>query len=148
MNRSPQADQANGHGKTRENIDLAHGEISREVIGAFFHVYNTLGYGLAESVYQRSIAIAIEMRGVTARREVPLHVVFEGRAVGEYRADLIVAERILVETKSTERLLREHEAQVYNYLKISGLRVGLLLNFGPKQIFRRLLRPISQLPLR
>lgn len=131
----------------REAFSLAHGEVSREVIGAFFHVYNVLGYGLAESVYQRALAIALELRGVVAKREVPLQVTFEGRTIGEYRADLVVADRIIVETKSVERVLREHEAQVFNYLKISGLRVGLLLNFGPKAAFRRLLLPESRRPL-
>jgi GxxExxY protein len=66
---------------TRGSVELAHGELSREVIGAFYHVYNTLGYGLAESVYRKAIVIALEMRGVSVRREVPLHVTFEGRAV-------------------------------------------------------------------
>ena len=132
----------------RKRLELAHGEISREVIGAFFHVYNSLGYGLLESVYQKALCVALEMRGLATAREVFLPVTFEGHTVGEYRADLIVAGRILVETKSAERLLREHDAQVFNYLKISGLRVALLLNFGPKPVFRRLLLPASRSILR
>jgi len=128
----------------RKMIDLAHGDVSRVVLGAFFHVYNSLGYGLAESVYQRALSIALQMRGVPVVREVPLQVLFEGRTVGEYRADLIVANCILVETKSAEKIVRDHEAQVFNYLKISRLRVGLLLNFGPRASFRRLLLPANR----
>lgn len=128
---------------TKQSIVLAHSEITQEIIGAFFHVYNQLGYGLAESVYQTAMHIALTLRKVPCAREVPLIVCFEGHVVGRFRADLIVANSVLVETKAVEKLSSEHEAQVYNYLKIARLRVGLLLNFGPKAQFRRLILPVK-----
>lgn len=128
----------------KRGIVLAHSGISHEIIGAFFHVYNQLGYGLAESVYQSAMDIALSLRGVPCTREVPLIVCFEGHVVGRYRADLIVANCVLVETKAVEKLTSEHEAQVYNYLKIARLRVGLLFNFGPKAQFRRLILPVTK----
>ncbi|MES2522328.1 MAG: GxxExxY protein [Gemmatimonadota bacterium] len=134
-------DDADGTRDFKRSIVLAHSNVSEEVIGAFFHVYNQLGFGLAESVYQSAMDIALSLRAVPCAREVSLTVRFEGHVVGRYRADLIVANCVLVETKAVEKLTSDHEAQVYNYLKIARLRVGLLLNFGPKAQFRRLILP-------
>ena len=124
-----------------EPLRLAHGEISREIIAAYLHVYNALMPRLPEVVYQRSMAIALEMRGLQHEREVPVPVLFEGRLVGEYRADLVVEGRFLVELKAVDQLHAIHEAQVYNYLRISRLPAALLMNFGPKPTYRRLVLP-------
>jgi GxxExxY protein len=78
---------------------LVHGEITRQIIGAFFDVYNALGYGFVESVYQRALPLALTARGVAGEREVPLTVRFRGVVVGEYRADLIAEGKVIVETK-------------------------------------------------
>lgn len=126
-----------------ELLRLAHSETTHEIIGAFFQVYNAIGPGLAEVVYQRALVIALDKRGLAVAREVPLTVWYDGRVVGEYRADLIVASRVLVETKAVDKFTREHSAQVYSYLKIARLRIALLLNFGPHPAFRRLLLPAS-----
>ncbi|HYW33242.1 MAG TPA: GxxExxY protein [Gemmatimonas sp.] len=127
----------------RSCIELAHSDTSHQIIGEFYRVYNTLGSGLTESVYQRALVIALGMRGLRLAREVPMTVMFERQVVGEYRADLVVENVILVETKAVERLVRQHDAQVLNYLRISRLRVGLLFNFGPTAQFRRLISPVS-----
>ncbi len=128
-------------------IELAHSDISELVIQSFYHVYNKLGSGLPEAVYQEALAVAIRMRGLEVLRELPLSVEFEGHVVGKYRADLIVNRAILVETKAVEKLAREHEAQSYTYLKVARLRVALLMNFGPKPHFKRLILPeVRDLP--
>ena len=127
-----------------ELFRVAHGSISREILGAYFHVYNRLGYLLAEPIYQRAMPIALERRGLSVRREVPMPVRFEGITVGDYRADLVVENTFLVELKSVEKLSTAHDAQVYNYLRISQLPVALLLNFGPTPSYRRLVLPVRR----
>lgn len=114
---------------------LVAGNITREIIGAFFDVYNELGYGFAEGVYQRAMPIALAARGVGVgvEREVPLRVLFRGEPVGDYRADLLVEQRVIVEVKAVERLVAAHDAQLLNYLRATGLQLGLLptLVHGP-----------------
>jgi len=123
---------------TRTGLDLLHSEVTGEIIGAFYDVYHTLGYGFAELVYQRSLPVALRKRGVDSEREVSLIVTFDECVVGEYRADLIVAGKVIVETKTCEKILPVHEMQLVNYLRATGLNVGLILNFGPKPTFRRM----------
>jgi GxxExxY protein len=118
---------------------LVHGEITRQIIGAFFDVYNALGYGFVESVYQRALPLALTARGVACEREVPLTVRFRGVVVGEYRADLIAEGKVIVEAKVADRIHSFHETQLLNYLRATNIAVGLLLNFGPRPTFRRLL---------
>ncbi|MBI3566988.1 MAG: GxxExxY protein [Gemmatimonadetes bacterium] len=119
---------------------LLAGDVTREIIGAFFDVYNELGYGFLENVYQRALPVALAARGIRLEREVPMRISFRGESVGDYRADLIVDGRVVVEIKAVERLVSAHEAQLLNYLRATGLRVGLILNFGPQATFRRLMR--------
>jgi GxxExxY protein len=126
-------------GTTRGTLELVHGELTRQIIGAFYEVYRELGPGFLESVYQRAMPIALAARGVSSEREVSLTVRFRGVVVGEYRADLIAGERVIVETKVGDQIAQAHESQLLNYLRASGLHVGLLLNFGPRPAFRRLL---------
>jgi GxxExxY protein len=115
-----------------------HGELTREIIGAFYDVYNGLGLGFVESVYQRALPIALAERGVRCASEVLMNVQFEGVEMGVYRADLIVDGRVIVESKVADRIVRIHELQLLNYLRATGLTVGLILNFGPQPTFRRL----------
>jgi GxxExxY protein len=126
-------------GTTRAGLALVHGELTREIIGAFFDVYNELGYGFVESVYQRALPVALAARGVRSEREVPLTVRFRGAVVGDYRADLVVDGRVIVESKVAEKILPVHEMQLLNYLRATGIVVGLVLCFGPRPTFRRLL---------
>jgi len=125
-------------GTAREGLDLVHGHLTREIIGAFYDVYNKLGYGFAESVYQHALPIALARRGLKSERELPLSVVYEGKTVGVFRADLIVEEKVIVESKVADKIVNVHEMQLLNYLKATGIQVGLILNFGPQATFRRM----------
>ena len=98
-----------------------------------------MGYGFLESVYEESLVIAIRQAGLKVDRQVPIPVWFRGQKVGEFRADLLVEKRVLLELKSARALERAHEAQLLHYLKSTEIEVGLLLNFGEKPQFCRLL---------
>jgi GxxExxY protein len=126
-------------GTARAGLALVHGALTREIIGAFYDVYNELGYGFVESVYQRALPLALTKRGVRSDCELPLTVRFRGVVVGNYRADLVVEGKVIVESKVAEKILPVHEMQLLNYLKATGINVGLVLNFGPRPTFRRLL---------
>lgn len=109
------------------------------ILGAFFGVYRILGWGFLESVYRRSMAVALQEAGARVIVEAPLPVHFSGQLVGEFRADLIVDNQVIVELKAAGSLAPEHRAQVINYLKASTFERGLLLNFGPKPAYERIL---------
>lgn len=123
---------------TREGLALVHGALTREIIGAFYDVYNALGFGFVESVYQRALPLALRARGIASEREVPLSVSYLGSVIGDYRADLVVDEKVIVETKVAAKILPIHEIQLVNYLKASTITVGLILHFGPEPAVRRL----------
>lgn len=116
---------------------LAEKTLTEQILGIFYDVYNELGYGFLESVYENAMVVALRAAGLEAARQVPFTVEFHGEIVGEYRADLIVNGRVIVEIKAIVALSSAQEAQLLNYLKASGLEVGLLLNFGPKAEFKR-----------
>ncbi len=126
-------------GTARGAVELVHGDVTHGIIGASYEIYRRLGYGFCEGVYQRALPIELANRGLRADREVQLTVRYRGEVVGEYRADLIVDQKVIVETKVGERIIQAHEMQLLNYLSATGLRVGLILNFGPRPTFRRLL---------
>ena len=114
-----------------------HADLTEAVIGAFFDVYNDLGYGFLERVYANALALELRERSIGVMREQPIRVCYHGAVVGEYLADLVVGGAVIVETKAVRALLDEHEAQLLNYLKATPYEVGLLLNFGPKPEVRR-----------
>ena len=114
-----------------------HQPITGSIIKAFYMVYNTLGHGFLERVYQASLAIEIRELGLTVAAEAPIQVHYRGRLVGDYYADLLVADKIIVELKAAQTLTDAHEAQLLNYLKATPYEVGLLLNFGPKPQVKR-----------
>ena len=116
---------------------LFHRELREQVIGLFYETYNELGFGFLESVYESAFALRLEEAGIGVRRQHPIVVRFRGHVVGEFRADLLIEELLLVEIKSVQMLLQIHEAQLLNYLKATGIKVGLLCNFGPWPHFRR-----------
>lgn len=124
---------------TVDDLRLAHGHITREIIGAYYDVYNALGYGFSESVYANAFSIATAKRQLQFEREVPICVVYCGVAVGMFRADFVVERKVVVELKAVERLMVGHESQLLNYLRASNLTVGLIFNFGPKAMKRRLI---------
>ena len=114
-----------------------HVDLCATVIGAFYVTYNALGFGFLESVYENAFAIQLEHCGLRVERQRPITVRYRGNIVGDFRADLVVEERLLVEIKAASALLPVHEAQLINYLKGTGLQLGLLLNFGPRPQVRR-----------
>lgn len=114
-----------------------HSETTNQIIKAFYAVYNTLGYGFLEKVYRNAMALELGQAGLTATIEAPIRVYYHNQVVGEYYADLLIAEAVIVELKATRQLGREHEAQLLNYLKATPYEIGLLLNFGPKPEIKR-----------
>lgn len=115
-----------------------HGELTREIIGVFYDVYNELGHGFLESVYEEAMAIALRQAGLRVDRQVPLKVTFRGEIVGDFRADMVINRVVILELKAAPALEPAHEAQLLNYLRATELEVGLLLNFGNKPAFKRL----------
>ena len=118
---------------------LKHSELTEKIIGVFYDVYNELGHGFLESTYAEAMVVALEEAGYAVAREVPVPVWFRGRKVGQYFADLLVDKTVLLELKATRTLESAHEAQLLHYLRATEIEVGILLNFGLRPQFRRLL---------
>jgi GxxExxY protein len=116
---------------------MLHEEITSTIIAAYYVVYNTLGYGFLEKVYENALIFELQKRGLTVNQQMPIQVYYEGQVVGEYFADLLVNDLVIVELKAVEEIIKGHEYQLVNYLKATNLEVGLLLNFGPKAEFKR-----------
>jgi GxxExxY protein len=112
-----------------ENAYL-YSETTEKIIQAFYKVYNTLGYGFLEKVYEGAMMIELTKMGLNVQRQVQIKVYYEGEIVGEYYADIIVVDKVILELKAEETICPENEAQLLNYLKASKLEVGLLFNFG------------------
>lgn len=117
--------------------DFKHAAVTEKIINSFFKVYNILGYGFLEKVYENAMFIDLTTTGLFVERQKPIKVFYEGNEVGEYFADLIVEECVIIEIKAAESLCREHEYQLINYLKATEIEVGLLLNFGKKPEMKR-----------
>lgn len=107
------------------------------IIEAFYKVYNTFGYGFLEKVYQNALYVELLHAGLAVQAQVPVKVMYRNVAVGEYYPDLIIEQCVIVEVKAIRKLIAEHEAQLLNYLKATGMEVGLLLNFGHKPEVKR-----------
>jgi GxxExxY protein len=120
-------------------VELKHRDLTERIIGIFYDVYNELGYGFLESTYAGAMMIALGQSGLIPAREVPVPVWFRGQEIGRYFADILVNGQILLELKAARTLDRAHEAQLLHYLRATEIEVGLLLNFGQRLQFRRLL---------
>lgn len=117
---------------------LLHSEVTEQIIGAAFEVHRTLGYGFLEKVYQRSMQVELASRGFAAAIEHPIEVFYKGEKVGFYEADLFVDGRVIVEVKVAKEYNSADEAQLLNELKATGVKVGLLINFGRAKVeFKR-----------
>jgi GxxExxY protein len=116
-----------------------HSEITDKVIRVFFEVYNELGHGFLESVYERSLEIALNSLGLKVCRQIQIPVWFRRQPVGDFTADMLVADCVLLELKAARALDPSHQAQLLNYLRATEIEVGLLLNFGLKPEFKRLI---------
>jgi GxxExxY protein len=118
-------------------FDGKHSELSKRIIKVFYDVHTELGYGFSEKVYQRAFAIALREDGMMIDEQVPIKVYFRGQLVGEYFADMVVNNLIMLELKTAETIIGEHEAQLLNYLKSTEIEVGYVLNFGKSATFKR-----------
>lgn len=112
--------------------DTKHKALTETIIRIYYRVYNKLGYGFLEKVYESAMMIEFRKEGIPALSQSPIKVIYEEEVVGEYYADILVDDKVIVEIKATRALALEHEAQLLNYLKATDVEVGLLLNFGPK----------------
>ena len=120
-------------------MTLEHEEITREVIGAAFEVHRVLGYGFLEKVYQKAMQVELIKRGLKAELERKITVDYKGVVVGEYQADMFVEEEVMVELKVARQYNSEDEPQLLNELKATGIKVGLLINFGRNKVeFKRM----------
>jgi GxxExxY protein len=118
-------------------MDFKHSELTEIIIKAFFNVYNSLGYGFLEKVYENSMMIELQSLGLNCEKQKPISVFYKSTQVGEYFADIIVEDKVILELKAAEGIIEEHEAQLLNYLKATEIEVGLLFNFGKKPQFKR-----------
>jgi len=117
--------------------DFKHKELTDKIINIFYRVYNKLGYGFLEKVYENAMIIELEKEGILAVSQSAISVSYEGKIIGEYYADILVDNKVIVEIKAIRHLVEDNEAQLLNYLKATNMEVGLLLNFGPKPDFKR-----------
>ncbi|MBK7229034.1 MAG: GxxExxY protein [Ignavibacteriales bacterium] len=117
--------------------EYLHQELSSNIISCFYKVYNTLGFGFLEKVYENALLIELTKSGLFVERQKPIKVHYEEKIVGEYFADIMVENKIILESKAAESLIEEHELQLINYLKATDIELGLLLNFGKKPEIRR-----------
>jgi GxxExxY protein len=117
---------------------LIHSELTEKMIGIFYDVYNELGHGFLESVYEQALAIALAEQQIFFQREIGIPVWFRGHQIGDFRADLLIDNKLIVELKAGRAIELAWEKQLLNYLRATEIEVGLLLNFGPTPQFRRL----------
>ena len=117
--------------------DFKYKELTDRIIKIFYKAYNKLGYGFLEKVYENAMMIELEREGIAAVAQSPINVLYDGKIIGEYFADILVENKVIVEIKAGRQLVEENEAQLLNYLKATAMEVGLLLNFGPKPEVRR-----------
>jgi GxxExxY protein len=122
---------------TNNSESLLHKDITEEIISAYYYVYNELGYGFLEKVYENAMLIELKSRGFKVESQKIIKVYFKDTIVGEYFADIVVNDKIIIELKSCESLASEHEVQLFNYLKATEIEVGLLFNFGKRAAFKR-----------
>ncbi len=118
-------------------MTLRHEDITRQIIRAFYTIYNALGHGFLEKAYENALVIELRKMDLDAVQQAPITIYYAGQVIGEYYADLLVADTVIVEIKAVQKLVEQHEAQLLNYLKATPYEVGLLLNFGPKPEFKR-----------
>lgn len=142
--KSRKADAENAEGAERaESAELGgktvllHADITGVILGTFYAVHSELGSGFLEVVYENALTVLMRHAGLRVDHQVPFEIVFHGQCIGRYRADMVVESRIVVEIKAARCIIPQHCAQLLNYLRASGLQVGLLLNFGERAEFKR-----------
>lgn len=118
-------------------MKLLHEEITEKIIKSYYKVYNTLGYGFLEKVYENAMVIELRKYGLEAKSQHPITVLYESEIVGEYFADIIVNGIVVLELKAVKQISEEHECQLINYLKSTKIELGLLMNFGKVAEYKR-----------
>jgi len=113
---------------------MKHKELTEIIIGCAYKVYNEMGFGFLESVYEKCLIIELKKAGLKVEAQSPSNVFYDGELVGEFFADIIVEDTIILELKSVRRVVQAHEVQVVNYLTATKKEVGLVLNFGPEKV--------------
>jgi len=117
--------------------DFKYVELTEKIIEIYYRVYNKLGYGFLEKIYENAMMIEFKKENISAVSQSAIKVLYEGEIVGEYFADILISDKIILEIKAAKNIAEEHEAQLLNYLKATNIQVGLLLNYGPKPNFKR-----------
>jgi GxxExxY protein len=133
---------------TTQRSSLPHADLTERIIGSFFEVFGELGHGFSNAVLRRAMGVALRQANLRVQEEAPISVSFRGELIGKFQADLVVERKVLVEIKPDARIESYAEAQLLNYLKAAGGGVGLLLNFGRRPEFRRMVMgdPENSLP--
>jgi GxxExxY protein len=121
--------------ETGENY--LHSELTELIIKAYYNVYNKLGYGFLEKVYENALIIELQKFDLSCEKQKPIKVFYDEINVGEYFADIVVNDCVIIELKAVDSFIEEHEAQLINYLRSTDIQVGLLFNFGKKAEFKR-----------
>jgi GxxExxY protein len=124
---------------TDQESAMKHAELTEKIIGVFYEVYNEVGHGFLESVCEGAMMIALEQAGLRAERQVPISIWFRGQNIGVFFADIVVEGLVILELKCARNIDPAHEAQLLNYLRATTVEVGLLLNFGLRPEFKRLI---------
>jgi len=120
-------------------------DVTEKIIGCSYTVYNKMGYGFAESVYENSLLLELRKAGLKAESQVPITVRYDGQVVGEFVADIVVEDTIILELKSVRQIVQAHEVQLVNYLVATGKPVGMLLNFAEEKVeVKRKVRELNQ----
>lgn len=131
------ADPSSGTLIITDSMELLHKDLTEKIIKVFYDVYNELGYGFLEKVYQNSMLFELKSRGLKVESQKQIKVLYKNKEVGEFYADIVVEDKVILELKAAEFIVEEFECQLINYLKGTDIEVGLLLNFGKKPEFRR-----------
>ncbi len=113
---------------------MDYGELTEKIIGCAYRVYNKMGFGFLESVYEKCMLIELRKQDLTAEAQKPITVYYESEIVGEFVADIIVNDTVILELKSVREIIKAHEVQLVNYLSATGKPVGLIINFGEKKV--------------
>jgi len=125
---------------------MKHEELTQKIIGCAYRVHNKMGFGYLESVYEKCLLIELERAGLKAKSQVPIQVFYEGENVGDFIADIIVEDSVILELKSVRRIANAHEVQLVNYLTATEKEVGLILNFAEAKVeVKRKLRTLKEL---
>jgi len=125
---------------------MENSELTKKIIGCTYKVYNKLGFGFLESVYEKSLLFELQREGLQAKTQEPIKVYYEDMIVGDFIADIIVNNKVLVELKSVKKLNKAHEVQLVNYLTATKIDIGLLINFGEERVeIKRKIRELKRL---